>query len=269
MRRLFIGALLFLFSCAGRQVDQSRVRVVSLAPSLTEIVYALGRGDDLVGVTVFCNYPPAVAKKYRVGDFSNPSLERIAALKPDIVLVTLPEQNRIKSEIEKLKIKTYNSSPASIEAIFKDIKAIGDLLHVSFRADSLIDSLRKELARINQVSPKDSARVYLEVSSQPLVSIGGSSYINEMVMLAGGRNIFADLKMDYPVISQEELLRRSPDVIFILHEAELGQRLGWQKIKAVRTKRIYYDLDPDLIFRPGPRVFEGVKLIHEKLKLNT
>ncbi len=264
--KFFPLIIIIFFSCSKGEISKSRVRVVSLAPSLTEIVFALRRGDDLLGVTTFCNYPAQAAKKYKVGDFSNPSLERIVTVKPDIVLVTIPEQTRIKNELEKLKIKTYNSSPATIGDIFKDIMTIGQILNASDRADSLIDSLRDELARVTQILVTDTPKVYLEISPQPLVSVGSSSYINEMICLAGGKNIFGDLGVDYPVISQEELLKRNPDIIFILHDARVGQRLGWKEIGAVRNNRIYYDLEPDLVFRPGPRVIKGIKMMHERMK---
>lgn len=258
--------LIFLVSCSVKPSDKSRVRVVSLAPSLTEIVYALRRADDLVGVTSFCDYPIEAKQKYRVGDFSNPSLERIVALKPDLVLVNLPEQNRIKNELEKLKIRIFNSSPATVEDIIKDVQAIGQLLYVRGRGDSLADSLRNELILLGREPITNSPNIYLEISSQPLVSVGSTSYINDMLERAGGRNVFADLRVAYPVVSQEELIRRNPDLMFILHKAGMGQRLGWQNIRAVREDHVYYDLDPDLIFRPGPRIIEGIRMIHERLK---
>ncbi len=266
MKFLLLITVLFFTCSKNSEPSRSKIRVISLAPSLTEIVFALGRGDDLVGVTTFCNYPPEATQKYKVGDFSNPSLERILVAKPDIILLSLPEQMRIKNELEKLNLKFFNSSPTSIDDILGDIKEIGKILRVETRSDSLIDSLKKELAAIMAEVGKDTPKVFIEISPQPLVSVGGKSYINEAVAKAGGINIFRDLKVDYPVVSQEELLKRNPDVIFILHKQELGKRLSWHKIKAVKMNHLCYDLDQDLIFRPGPRIVEGIKLMHEHLK---
>jgi iron complex transport system substrate-binding protein len=232
---------------------------VSLVPSLTEIVFALKRGDDLVGVSSYCDYPIEAKMKYQVGDFSNPSLERIVGLNPELILVSLPEQTRIKQSLEQLGLKTYNSSPESIEDILSDIRSLGVMLKVPGRADSLVDSLRHELAEMARHQRSSEVRVYIEISAQPLVSVGSRSYINEMIGRAGGRNIFEDIKAEYPVVSQEELINRNPEVIFVLHQAQIGKRVGWGKVKAVTDKRVYDDLDPDLIFRPGPRVVEGIK----------
>jgi len=263
MRILFTAAL--LLSCSIQPSEKKGVRVVSLAPSLTEIVFALNRGDNLVGVTTHCDYPPAAGTKYKVGDFSNQSLERIILTRPDLVLVNLPEQTRIKNELEKLRIKTYNSSPETIEDILLDIRELGRILSAVLRADSLIDSLRRELAATSRAVGSDSPAVYLEISPQPLVTVGGKSYINEAIERAGGRNVFRDLSVDYPVVAQEEIIRRNPDVIFILHDAPTGTRIGWGRVSAVKQKRIYYDIDPDLVFRPGPRIIEGIKQMHQRL----
>ncbi len=263
MRILFAAAL--LLSCSIPPSDKKGVRVVSLAPSLTEIVYVLNRGDNLVGVTTHCDYPPAAGTKYKVGDFSTQSVERIMLTRPDVVLVSLPEQARIKNDLEILGIRTYNSSPATIEDILLEIRKLGRILDAVARADSVIDSLRHELATAGHATGSDSPAVYLEIALQPLVTVGGKSYINEAIARAGGRNIFRDLPVDYPVVAQEEIIRRNPDVIFILHDAPTGTRIGWEMVSAVKQKRIYDDIDPDLVFRPGPRIVEGIRQMSRRL----
>ncbi len=264
--KILLFLILILISCRKPETSRGQIRVVSLVPSLTEIVYALRRDNLLVGVTVYCNYPEDALKKYKVGDFSNPSLERIVGARPTIVLLTLPEQTRIKNELEKLRIKTYNSSPKTIEDIFNDISSLGQMLNATARADSLIDSLRSELNQLRVEALTDTPGVFIEISPKPLVTVGNKSYINEMIRWAGAKNIFDDLAVDYPVVAQEELIRRNPDIIFILHNADPGRRLGWDKIKVFRKKRVFNNLNPDLIFRPGPRFVEGIKTMHKLIK---
>jgi iron complex transport system substrate-binding protein len=247
-------ALFVLISCTKPAV-QSGYRIVSLSPAMTEVVFALGAGDQLAGVTTYCDYPAQALTKYKVGDFSNPSLERIVALQPSLVIVNLPEQNRIKRSLEDMSIPVFVSSPSSLEDIYREIESLGVLVGRKAQADSICAAMNAVIQAKNPgVSRK---KVYIELSPRPLVTVGKRSFLNKMIALAGGTNIFSDLDKDYPVVSQEEIVRRDPDIVIVLHPEKIDNRLGWSKITAVANGTIFTGLDPDILLRPGPRLVLG------------
>lgn len=231
-------------------------KIVSISPAMTEILFAVGAGNDIVGVTTFCNYPEAAKKIYKIGDFSNPSIERIVGLKPDIVIVNLPEQMRIKKQLEKLGVTIFVSSPKSLNDIYKEIADIGKIVKKERVADSLIHYMKMN---IGPSEHKRKKSVYIELSPRPLVTIGAHSFLNEMLEMAGGKNIFSDLNKDYPVISQEEVIKRNPEIIILLHPGNITDRLAWKKIAAIKKDKVYTNLNQDHILRPGPRLVEGFK----------
>lgn len=227
---------------------------------MTEVIYALGAQDDLAGVTAYSDYPDAARKIPLVGDFSNPSLERIVGLKPDLVIVNLPEQKRIKDQLEAYKIPVYVTEPESLADIYRDIAYLGGRIGRQRAADSLVSYMRK-LIRPNGRPPKS---VYIELSPRPLITVGRNNFLNEIVEMAGGKNIFGDLQRPYPVVNQEEVIKRDPEIIIVLHPAGIEDRIGWRKIRAVRNERVYPDLNQDQLLRPGPRLVLGFQAL-EKL----
>lgn len=265
---LYVSSVIIaIFINCGPKTTKTAKRVVSLVPSITEIIFALGQKDCLVGNTVYCDYPAAAKDIYKVGDFSNPSLEKIVALKPEIVFTTMPEQKIIIEQLKELKIPVFISQPVTINRMLEEIKTIGKIFGVAPKGESLAMAIEMEL---KEIRPKGFAiPTYLEISSIPLMTVGSGSFINDVINRAGGKNIFADLVQEYPVIDQEEVIKRNPSVIFILHpltpKEEVKRRLGWQNITAVRENRIYDDVNPDLIFRPGPRIVQGIKALNSRL----
>jgi iron complex transport system substrate-binding protein len=235
-------------------------RIVSLSPGMTEVIFALGAQGDLAGVTTYCDYPDAARKLPRVGDFSHPSLERIIALKPDLVIVNRPEQNRIQTDLDAFKIPVFATEPESLADIYRDITNLGRRIGRARAADSLVTYMR-QMIRPRGRKPR---AVYIELSPRPLITVGRNSFLNEMVEMAGGRNIFDELDRPYPVINQEEVIKRDPEIIIVLHPEGIKDRIGWTRIRAVRENRIYLDLDQDLLLRPGPRLVLGFQAL-EKL----
>jgi len=235
------------------------VRLVSLAPNITEILYALGAGTRVVGVTTYCNYPPEVTGTRRVGDFSNPSLERIVTLEPDLVFLTSHEQGPLLSKLEGLGLRAFVVYPQTIAELQGMIGEIGALIGCEDEAETLaaeIGGLWKGAAEERR------PRVFLEITEDPLMTVGDDSFVGEMIRLAGGENIAHDLPRRYAVISPERVIAADPEVIIVAHPGAsretVGQRLGWGRIEAVRSGRVYDDIDPDLIMRAGPRVVQGV-----------
>jgi iron complex transport system substrate-binding protein len=259
-----LGCILSLVSSCAEKQATSEARIISLSPAMTEILFSLGAGDRIVGVTTFCDFPAEAKKIAKVGDFSHPSVERIVGLKPGLVIVNLPEQIRIKQQLDALGIKTFVSSPRSLSEIYDEIYALGRALDLSARADSLIKYMKNNLQPIQTMHRK---KVYVEISPKPIITIGADAFLNDLIYRAGGLNVFADLTKDYPVVSQEAVIVRDPDMIIVLHPEPIAGRTGWHKINALRTGRIYTGLDQDHLMRPGPRLVKGfqelVKIIND------
>lgn len=262
---IFTLCVLSFVSCSKSHKNTKAQRIISLVPSITEIIYALGQDSLLVGNTIYCDYPEAAKSVYKVGDFSNPSVERIIKRKPSLVFVTLPEQQKIVNELKKLKIPVFITHPKTVDSVLVEIENIGKLLNASVTADSLVKSIRRRLEQIAQSNYNlvDSPRVYLEIAGTPIMTIGARSYINDLIRYAGARNIFNDIDREYIVTNSEELIQRNPDIIIILHpqakKEQVRKRLGWSQINAVKKNRIYDDLNPDYFFRPGPRFIYAIE----------
>ncbi len=250
-------------NCSSTGGAQRGIRCVSLVPSVTEIVYTLGGEEFLVGNTNQCDFPPAARKVTKVGDFQSPDLERIMMLKPGIVFVTLPMHRQVIERLQELGIRVYISAPADMDDVFAEIESVGVILGKREQAIKLVQGLREQLAALPVFT--DTPKVYLEISSAPLMTVGKDVFINDVIRRAGGRNVFEGVAVGYPVIDPELVVKANPDVVLILHpgvdEREVKGRIGWSVINAVRQDRIVLGLDEDLFFRPGPRVVDGVILL--------
>lgn len=255
--KIFI--LLCLMFCAQKQ-ESSGYRIVSLSPAMTEILFSIGAGDRIVGVTTFCDFPTQTKTIYKVGDFSHPSIERIMGLMPDLVIVNLPEQMRVKNELNRLKIKTFVSAPSSLSELYAEISTIGAELGYGKQADSLVEYMRHNL---QAVTPKYRKRIYVEISPKPIITIGAKTFLNDLIYRAGGVNVFSDLDSDYPVVGQETVIERNPEVIIVLHPENIKGRIGWQKVNAIKNSHVYLNLNQDHLLRPGPRLVNGFRQLLE------
>ncbi len=236
---------------------------VSLVPSVTEVIYALGAGDLLVGNTNQCDFPAEARRKYKVGDFQLPELERIVFLKPKVVFATLPIHQRLIERLKEMGIRVFISAPQNVDGVFAEIESVGVILNRVERARELVGEMKRRLDSLPDVN--NQLKVYIELSAAPLISVGDGAFINDVVRRAGGRNVFESVKAPYPVIEPEMVVQANPDVILLLHPGtgvkEVGERLGWLKISAVRTGRVYSNLNEDLLLRPGPRIVDGILLL--------
>ncbi|MHB0884929.1 MAG: ABC transporter substrate-binding protein [Bacillota bacterium] len=263
---------------AGRQVQLTGQpeRVVSMAPSNAEILFALGLGDRVVGVTNYDNYPAETATKEKVGDAFNPNYEKITALKPDLVLAVGTAQSQIVQKLEGYKVKVMVLNAKKVRDVLADITLVGKITGTTAKAAEITGAMDKKLndiqAKVAAVPAEQRPTVFWALDNT-LYTVGPGSFVDDLITLAGGRNIAADAKQDYPQFSQEELLARDPDVIVIplLDESMKPQFKaikGWDKLKAVKTNRVYF-IDPDIVSRPGPRITAGVeevaKMLHPDL----
>ncbi|MGQ9677887.1 MAG: ABC transporter substrate-binding protein [bacterium] len=264
------GIVLFFFliefNCGSRQQGQlskGKVRCVSLVPSITEIVYALGAEELLLGTTNQCDYPIQAKEKPKVGDFQSPDMERIIAIKPDVVFATLPIHQRVIEKLRELNVRVYVSAPVDIEGVFAEIESVGVILARAPVAKKLVADLKNRLDSLPDFTTKP--KVYVEISLAPLMSVGSGVFINDIIRRAGGQNVFEKYKVSYPVVEPEAVMEANPDVILILHplasKDDVERRVGWSTIKAVQSGRVFCHLDEDLFFRPGPRLVDGVILL--------
>ena len=199
-------------------------RIVSLAPNLTEIVYAVGAGDRLVGDTEYCDYPAEVKSVAKIGDTMHPSIERIIALKPQVVLVSTASQlEAFTKQLDEQKIAVYVTNPRSLEEVFRSIATLGDLFGTHERADKLVADLRRRTdaveAKIKGTSP---VAVFYQVSGEPLYTIGRESYLTDLVRRAGGVSVTADVPTSFPRFSDEAALAARPEAIILPTGGSMG-----------------------------------------------
>lgn len=256
----------------GRTVslDQAPLRIISFAPSITEMVYTLGGEGRLVGVTSWCNYPPQAKEKTVVGDMMNPNFERMVSLNPDLALMIGSAPGPLLKKFEALNIPVICFRDETVADIQRAVKVLGLVLDCSSRSDSLNREMDLQLAAIKAAVdsvPKDQRpKIFAELGSSPLFAAGDSSFIGQMIALAGGINATGDIPASYASVNPELVVKSEPDIIIVLHplasKRNIEQRLGWQKVPAVKSGRIYAGLDQDVILRPGPRFTEGLKILH-------
>jgi iron complex transport system substrate-binding protein len=264
----------------GREVLLRREphRIVTLAPSITEILYFLGLGDRVVGVTQFSYYPPEAKLKPKVGSYIDLNVEKIISLAPDLVIGTADgNQPGIVDLLEQAGIKVFIVNPRDIHQTIDTIAMIGRLCGVSERADVLSAQLSQRINRIlDKTSSKRKPLVFLQINIRPIMTINKDTFLNDLIQLAGGRNMTEDEPITYPRISLEEVIRKKPEVI-IISSMERGGRFEkarqdwfkWTSIPAVKHGRVHL-IDSDLIDRPSPRIVEGLeamaKFIHPEVK---
>ncbi len=252
-----------------------KVRYISLAPSTTEILFALGLDEEIVGVSSYCNYPQKAQSKEKVGTFSQPNIEKILALKPDYIFCTGLEQAQAVLTLRRLNLETYVSDPVNIQELFNSMRDIGRITHKEEKAANLIKNMEQEIgeisAKVKLIPQGQRLKVFIEIWHDPLTTAGKGSFIDWLLTLAGGINIADDTKIAYSIFSPEEVIKRNPDCIILTYMDEekpvrlIKERFGWKDISAVKNSRVYNDIDADILLRPGPRVAEAVKEIYQKL----
>jgi iron complex transport system substrate-binding protein len=248
-------------------VPDGPLRVVSLAPSLTEIVFALGRGDWLAGVTDFCDYPPEARSRPKIGGSMTPDLERVVSLRPDLVLATDTGNPReALAQLARLRIPVFAVKPEGYAGILASAEAVGRALRAEREAVALVRDIRDRVAAISRaVAHRVRPRVLYLVWTDPLIAAGPATYIHDLMEMAGGENVVRERSVPYPRLSWEEVVGAAPEVILVASHRDgpdgpsIGEVWrGWQSVPAVRSGRIIA-VPGDTIHRPGPRVVEGVE----------
>lgn len=259
----------------GRKVlvPQPVRRIVSLAPSLTETIYALGAQDRLVGDTDYCDYPPAALAKPKVGGAINPSLEHIVALRPDLVLVT-KSLNRLETVValEQLGIAAYATDPRSVQDVITSTAKLADLIGARDAGAALAADLRVRLSELKHlVGALPPKRVLFVVWAEPLISVGRDTFIADALRRAGAESVVQS-SQSWPHVNLEEIVRLQPEVlVFASSHSEtvardldaLAQLPGWRNLAAARNRR--FAVISDAVNRPAPRLISAIEQLARQL----
>jgi len=279
---LFFTALITVFcvnvACARMVTDETGrcinvisppQRIVSLAPGITETLYALGLENKIAGVTTFCNWPAAALGKTRIGGFTNPSIERIVSLKPDLIIATADGNRKdTVQQLEELGLPVYVTNPSDTRGVLKSIQHIGEITGRGKEARIIVKELETKLNNIaDRVRHKRKPRVFFQIGMEPIITAGKGTLINEVIERAGGINVAGRDMANYPRYSAEGIIGAEPDIIIfapMVHDKEFkGVKKFWRKfgeLPAVRNNRIY-PMNADLINRASPRIVDAVEIM--------
>jgi len=278
---LFWSLMIFLgvspcFSAGRRFIDEvgrevifsfPPRRIVSLAPNITEILFSLGLDEEIVGVSIHCNFPEKAKSKPRVGSYISLDFEKITSLKPDLIIATGAGNTRdMVDRLEKLGFPSYVIYPKNFNDILKSILHIGQVVNREKEAGAITEEMKKRSQRVIELTKGlPRPKVFIEIGDAPIVTVGKGSFADDLIRLAGGENIAGKEKEVYPRFGMEEILKRSPEVIIISsmnpkgdYQKILQEWNRWKTIPAVKNGRIHL-IDSDLLDRPSPRIVEGLE----------
>ncbi|MFQ5996256.1 MAG: ABC transporter substrate-binding protein [Dehalococcoidales bacterium] len=260
---------------AGRtvRIEKMPEKIISLAPSNTEILYALGLEDRLVGVTEYCDYPEAAKEKPKIGGFSTVDIERVVAIEPDLILAANIHKDEIIPQLERLGLTVLTLNPKTDKQVLEAINLIGQF---TGKTEEAVQLTKQMESRIKAVTDKtmglsNRPKVFYILWHDPLMTVGRETIIHGLIEKAGGINIAADLAGEYPKPSLESVIMANPQVIIAGSGHGSGQDVPFYfalteprlaEVEARQNGRIY-EIDSDLTSRPGPRIVEGLEKLAE------
>ena len=242
-------------------------RVVSTAPSVTENIFAVGAGDRLVGVTTFCNYPEEANSIAKIGDTMTPNMESIIALKPDVVFVSTASQiEAFTKTLESNGIVVYVTSPSTLDDVFTGLEKLGGIFGTQDKTAELLRDVRTRVRAVwSRVENERKVRVFVQVSREDPYTIGRDSFLNNLIIKAGGESVTADIPTAYPKLSKETGAVLDPEAI-IISDSEDNKEPNdvFKNSPAVKNGRIY-KINADILSRPGPRLVDALEQIAKDL----
>ena len=258
-------------------VSEDPLRVISLAPSITEIIYALGQENRLIGVTRYSDFPDAATKLPKIGSYVRIDLERILALNPDLcIAIKDGNPKEVIDRLESLNIPVYVVNPQNLNTVLETIIEMGELLNADDKAEIILTNLHNRIDRVKSLIKQDTYRpgVFFQIGIAPIVSVGTDTFLHELIVLAGGKNL-AGGKTPYPRFSKEQVLALSPEIFIVttmarqaVFEQVKAEWSRWTSMPAVHNERFFL-VDSNLFDRPSPRLIDGLellfKLIHPEL----
>jgi iron complex transport system substrate-binding protein len=240
-------------------------RVITLAPNLTEIVFAVGAGDRLVGNTTYCDYPPQAKNVTKIGDTLHPSLERIIGLKPQVVLISTASQLEIfTQQLQNQNIAVFVTDPHDLNGVFRSIEQVGQMLGQQQQANALVQKLRERTNAVEQaVKQTQPVRVFYQASGEPLYTAGHDAFVTDLIRRAGGISLTAGVPGAWPKFSDESALAAKPDAIILPTGGSMGAANATpaealRSSPAVQSGRVY-KINDDYLARPGPRMVNGLE----------
>ncbi len=252
-------------------LPQPARRIVSLAPHVTELVFAAGAGDYLVGVTAFSDYPPAAQRIPPLGDSGKVDVERILTLKPDLVIAWQSGNHRGDlAQLERLGVKLFVTEPRHLQDIPRLLRAIGFLAGTDADAALAATGFERRMAELKKkFAVRRQVSVFYQIWDAPLMTVNGEHLINDVIELCGGRNIFASLSALTPAVSMESVVALNPEVIIASGGLYRNEHVwkNWRRfagMRAARKEQLYF-IHPDLIQRQTPRILEGAQRLCEQL----
>jgi len=256
-------------------------RVVSLAPSVTESVFAVGAGDRLVGDTTYCNYPEEAKAIQKVGDTLNPNLETIVALKPDVVFVSGASQlETFTNTLDRNSIAVYVMNPMGLDAMIRNLWQLGIIFGTEVESEKLVRELKDRERKVTdtlETFPRDdeqpanydkrvgTVRVFVQISNEPLFTIGKDAFLNDLIRSAGGRSVTENVPSSFPKLSKETALALQPEAIILSDSADNQEpNEVFKDSPAVKNGRVY-KINADILSRPGPRLVDALEQIAKDL----
>ncbi len=252
---------------ASVRLEHAPERIISLSPGVTEILFAIGAGDRVVGTDRFSDYPAAAARTPKI-EYSSPNPEAALALRPDLVIMTTRQEQQV-TQFRGLGMTVfYIGEPADLDALYGGIALLGRLTDHQAEAATVVADMRREIdAVVASIAPVSTGpRVFFELDPT-LFTASPNTFIGAMLTLLKARNVAPAGGSPFPQLTAEAVLAADPEVVFLSHPgptAEVGQRPGWSAVTAVRNNRVY-SVDPDAVSRPGPRLAQGIRLLGKAL----
>ena len=260
--RFFILTISFLlfFTQQLPGVEAPDLRIISLVPSQTELLFAMGFEKNIVGVSDYCNFPPEAQTKEKIGDMEL-KIERIMLLRPTILVDVNNMHKKYEPLFRQLGLNYVNFSLTRLEYLPKVALELAEILGAKEKGEVFVDHWNSKTSSMELPAPANKIKVYMEIWDTPMQAAGKNSYIGDMISKAGGTNVFQDSN-DFPVVNSENIISSNPDVILVAYPLpdlkSISNRPGWKNLNAVKNKQIY-PLDQDLYVRPGPRNVDGLK----------
>lgn len=249
----------------GREVviEKQPEKIISIAPAITEILFALGLDQEIIGVSDYCDYPEAAQAKEKIGGFQDPNVEVILSKEPDIVFASAGIQEELITKLEELNITVVVLESANIQQVLDNIQLAGDITGREDKAQEIVSGMKGKMDNIIQkVQDQPKTTVFFEVWDDPLMSAGSSSFIHNIIETAGCINVAGDNKEEFYTFSMEKLLEINPDVYIVNDHshtpADIKTRNGYDALSAVKNNKVF-SIQDDLISRAGPRVIQGLE----------
>lgn len=245
-------------------------RVIAMAPHVTELLFAAGGADKIVGAVNYSDYPEAAKQIPRVGDNRQVDMERVLAMKPDLIVIWMHgSSERQIDQLRKLGIPLFHSEPKKLDSIADNLEAMGKLLGTETAANAAANELRTKLASLRaQYGSRPPVKVFYQVWDKPLYTLNGAHIVSDSLKACGGVNIFADQKVTAPVVNVEAVLQADPEAIFATAEKDYGGVNLWRPYATLTATKNgnLFTIDGNLLNRAGPRMIQGTAVLCEKLE---